>query len=80
MRYTVGQQVLLSTKDIKFKGDGVPVLMPKWMGPLLVKAFVGRSDSVTNKVMVENLRAVELELPPIMQVHPVFHVSLIKTY
>ena len=34
VRYEVGQQVLLSTKNIKFKGEGVPKLMPKWMGPL----------------------------------------------
>ena len=80
VRFEVGQQVLLSTKNIKFKGEGVPKLMPKWMGPLRVKKLVGRRDPVTDEVMVEHVRAVELELPPLMRVHPVFHVSLIKAY
>ena len=80
VRYEVGQQVLLSTKNIKFKGEGVPKLMPKWMGPLTVKALVGRKDPVTGVVIPEHVRAVELELPPLMRVHPVFHVSLIKAY
>jgi hypothetical protein len=71
---------LLSTKNIKFKGVGVPKLMPKWIGPFDISELIGPVDSQTKTVLGENVRAVRLDLPPLMQVHPVFHVSLIKGY
>ena len=30
VNFTLGQEVLLSTKNVKFKGAGTPKLMPKW--------------------------------------------------
>jgi hypothetical protein len=80
LKYILGQQVLLSTKNIKFKGVGVPKLMPKWIGPFDISELIGPVDSQTKTVLGENVRAVRLDLPPLMQVHPVFHVSLIKGY
>ena len=77
--YSVGQEVLLSTRNIAFKGKGTPKLMPKWIGPLPIKALSGPKDN-KGKVIVVRVRAVELTLPPLMRVHPVFHVSLIKEY
>ena len=77
--YEVGQEVLLSTRNIKFKGQGVPKLMPKWVGPFKVKTLIGAKDP-QGQVIKEKVRAVELELPPLMKLHPVFHVSLVKEY
>jgi hypothetical protein len=41
--------------------------MPKWAGPFPVKRRIGHL-------------AYELELPPSMKVHPVFHTSLLKPF
>ena len=37
----VGQDVLLSTKNIRWSGPGTPKLMPKWIGPFRVDEAVG---------------------------------------
>ena len=79
VKYILGQQVLLSTKNMKFKGDGVPKLMPKWIGPFEVSQLVGPRDAKGDLIR-EHVRAVQLVLPPLMRVHNVFHVSLIKEY
>lgn len=63
----VGQQVLLSTENIRLKSPGTQKLLPRYVGPFAVKA---RKGSVTY----------ELELPSSLRVHPVFHVSLLKPY
>jgi hypothetical protein len=68
VQYTVGQQVLLSTANMRFKGAGIKKLRPRWVGPFTVTDLVG---SV----------AVRLELHDAWRdMHPVFHVSLIKPY
>ena len=68
--YSVGQEVLLSTKNLAFKGfkgQHARKLLPRWIGPFKVAAIVGRT-------------AVKLSLLESMGVHPVFHVSLLKPY
>ncbi|KAJ9514733.1 hypothetical protein QJQ45_028390, partial [Haematococcus lacustris] len=68
VRYVVGQQVLLSTRNLALKAGAALKLLPKYIGPLLVSALVGPV-------------AVKLVLPACMnRVHPVFHVSLLKPY
>jgi hypothetical protein len=63
----VGQEVLLSTENIRLKSPGTHKLMPRYIGPLVVKA---RKGPVTY----------ELQLPSALKIHPVFHVALLKPY
>jgi Chromo (CHRromatin Organisation MOdifier) domain/Integrase core domain len=64
----VGDQVLLSTKNIRLKrGTGVLKLLPRWIGPFPVTEVV-------------SALAYRLELPESLKIHPVFHVSLLKPY
>ena len=64
----VGDQVLLSTKNIAIKHNGSAKLMPKWIGPFTIIKQV-------NEV------AFKLELPSVLsRLHPVFHASLLKPY
>ncbi len=70
--YTVGQKVLLSTRNISFrypdtKKELCPKLLPRFMGPFTVTKLIGPT-------------AVQLALPQHFQIHNVFHVSLIKPY
>jgi hypothetical protein len=69
-QYKVGQEVLLSTKNLTFtgfKGQNARKLLPRWIGPFQVAALVGKA-------------AVKLNLLESMGMHPVFHVSLLKPY
>ena len=65
--YAVGDNVLLSTKNLTLKTPGTPKLLPRWVGPFKVLRNI---DNV----------AYELELPASMKCHDVFHVSLLKPY
>ena len=67
--YVEGQEVLLSTKNIRLKKtvDMKRKLMPKWIGPFKISKCVGPV-------------AVRLDLPLGMKIHNVFHVSLVKPY
>ena len=67
--FTEGDQILLSTKNIKLKKakEASRKLMPRWIGPFRISKLVGTA-------------AVKLDLPPKWAIHPVFHVSLIKPY
>ncbi|CAL8467808.1 g7346 [Coccomyxa elongata] len=67
LEFNVGDDVLLSTANISFKGVGAPKLMPRYMGPYKVVKRIGAT-------------AYELELAPNMRIHDVFHVSLLKPY
>uniref|UniRef100_A0A8C6MDP3 Gypsy retrotransposon integrase-like protein 1 n=1 Tax=Nothobranchius furzeri TaxID=105023 RepID=A0A8C6MDP3_NOTFU len=62
--YVPGQEVWLSTRDIRLKASNKK-LSPRFIGPYRITSVISPS-------------AVRLELPPSMRVHPVFHVSLIK--
>jgi hypothetical protein len=69
--FNEGDQVLLSTKHINMRTPTgkrtTKKLLPKWIGPFAIEKRIG---SV----------AYRLSLPPKMQIHPVFHVSLLKPY
>eukprot|EP00775_Hariotina_reticulata_P004793 gene4792-biopygen6544 len=65
--FTVGQQVLLSTKFLTLKLPGENKLLPKYVGPFTIQQAIG---AVSYK----------LDLPACMKCHPVFHASLLKPY
>jgi hypothetical protein len=66
-----GEQVLLSTKNIRLRRTGdkssTPKLMPRFIGPFSITHVVGKG-------------AYALKLPSHMKIHPVFHVSLLRPY
>jgi len=65
--YDVGEQLLLNTKNVRWKYPGTPKLMPRWMGPYKVLERVGPV-------------AYLLDLPASEKMHPVFHVSLLQPW
>jgi hypothetical protein len=67
VEFAVGSEVLLSTKHINIKMKGSSKLLPKWVGPFKVEKQV-------------NVVADKLKLPASLQLHPVFHASLLKAY
>ena len=67
LNFEVGDFVLLDTKNIKLKYDGPKKLQPRFLGPFQILKTVGKV-------------AYELRLPSTMEMHDVFHVSLLKPY
>ncbi|GJP70425.1 hypothetical protein CLOP_g1368, partial [Closterium sp. NIES-67] len=65
--FEVGDKVLLSTKNIRLKIPGARKLFPRWIGPFEVIQRVG-------------VVAYKLKLPKTLQIHNVFHVSLLNKY
>jgi Integrase zinc binding domain/Chromo (CHRromatin Organisation MOdifier) domain len=65
--FAVGDEVLLSTKNLKLKSDAPRKLLPRFIGPYKVLGLIGKV-------------AYKLELPEQMRVHNVFHVSLLSKY
>jgi hypothetical protein len=63
----VGGQVLQSTRHAKLPTVSSKKLLPKWIGPFKVLARIGEV-------------AYKLELPPTLNWHGVFHVSLLRPY
>jgi len=62
-----GDQVMLSTKNLRFK-KGIKKLHPKYIGPFTIEKMVGSNN------------AAKLVLPDSYKIHPVFHVSLFKPF
>jgi hypothetical protein len=71
IQFSVGQEVLLSSKNITLRriGDTTTTkkLMPKWLGPFPVQEIIGKG-------------AYRLTLPPHMRVHNVFNVVALKPF
>lgn len=66
--YSVGDEVLLCTKNIKLQFNGTRKLLPRFIGPFKICKMI-------------NPVAFELELPTTMKrMHPVFHTSVLKPY
>jgi len=68
--YNIGDQVLLSTTNINDdinKNRPTRKLNPKWIGPYTIEEIISPT-------------VYKLTLPKTMKLHPVFHVSLIKSY
>ena len=63
----MGEQVLLSSKNLPLRVVGTKSLLPRWVGPFRV---LHKVSSV----------AYRIELPPTWKVHKVFHISLLRSY
>jgi hypothetical protein len=69
--YSVGQQVLLSTKHLTTLPGLSSKLSHTWTGPFLINRVIKKGEQAV---------AVELQLPPSWKSHPVVSVSLVKHY
>jgi len=68
VNFSVGDEVLLSTKHLKESILGCTKLRCQWIGPFKVKAQHG-------------INAFQLDLPPLLgRVHSTFHAHLLKLY
>ena len=67
LSFQVGDFVLLSSKNLQLKYEGVKKLAHRYFGPFEIICKVGS-------------RGYGLNIPPSMEVHDVFHVSLRKLY
>eukprot|EP00798_Chlamydomonas_sp_ICE-L_P011161 gene11161-biopygen12616 len=76
--FSIGEQVLLSTRNMKFKATGKPKFVPRWVGPYTISGVIGPRDEVTREV--RQVTACRLDLPKMMKLHPVFHVGLLKSW
>ena len=69
--YTIGQQVLLSTKHLATMPGLSSKLSHSWTGPFLINRVITKGEQSV---------AVELQLPPTWKSHPVVSVSMVKHY
>lgn len=63
VEFNIGDKVWVSTRFMQPRGSAK--FQPRFIGPFIIQAKVGKV-------------AYKLELPPSMQQHPVFHVSLLQ--
>jgi hypothetical protein len=65
--FSVGDKVLLATKNISLMGGGSRKLLPRYIGPFFItKSIKGISYT--------------LDLPQGLHIHPSFHISLLRLY
>src|SRR4051794_33281580 len=62
VEYAVGDKVLLSTSDLRLKMKITPKLTARYVGPFTIKKKLSSLNY-------------ELDLPPSISIHPVFHIS-----
>lgn len=68
LQFQVGDRVLLSTENLRSSLlVGASKLLSKYIGPYTIKRVISRT-------------AYELDLPPTMRMHPVFHIHLLKPH
>ena len=67
VEYLEGDRVLLSTQNVGLYCTGSPKLLPRYIGPFKILKRVGEL-------------AYKLELPPVLKIHPVFHVSRLRPF
>jgi hypothetical protein len=65
--FNVGDNVLLSTKNLKLRSSGSRKLLPRFIGHFTIVKEI-------------NPAAFTLDLPTGLRVHPTFHVILLKPY
>jgi hypothetical protein len=65
--FAIGTKVLLSTENLRINERLSNKFKPRWTGPFIIKRKIGTV-------------AYELDLPPEMKIHPVFHVSKLKKH
>ena len=63
--YNVGDQVLLSTENLKL--TGCPKFWPRYIGPFVIKEVI-------------NMYNYRIDIPAIWKIHDVFHVAVLKPY
>jgi hypothetical protein len=68
LHFAVGDQVLLSSKNIRIKTTGIKKLLPKFLGPFKVLKKIG--DMAYKLDIVDSMP----------KIHPVFHVSLLRPF
>jgi hypothetical protein len=66
IQFNLGDRVLLSTSDLRWK-RGTPKLSARFIGPFTIKKVLSTLNY-------------ELELPPSLPIHPVFHVSKLRRW
>ena len=65
--FHIGDQVLLSTKNLNLKNAPVRKLKRRFIGPFFVSQKIGPV-------------VYELDLPSTWKIHPVFHTSLLRPF
>ena len=68
--FEVGDEVLLSTKNLTFTGPNCKKFLPRFIGPFVVEA---RHGPVAYRLNIADKM-------PRSRIHPVFHVELLKQY
>eukprot|EP00798_Chlamydomonas_sp_ICE-L_P024861 gene24861-biopygen19279 len=69
--FLIGQEVMLSTKNLKYWPGRARKLLPRFVGPFPVTRVYDKHGETL---------AATLDLPVGWRIHPTFHVSLLKAY